>query len=291
MSLRSLFITASKTIPFYFCRQHTCLLPHSIIFTFLPSFFSLHSVFYYFSFYRSINKIMKTVLITGANRGIGLETARQMGKLGYAVIVGSRNAAQGEAAVKQLQSEGITHVESVELDVTSDESVKKAYETVHAKHAHLDVLINNAGLRLFNKKEGGQVELENVMECMNVNLISVIRVTNQFLELVKAAPEGRIVNLSSFMGSLTLHPCGIADFPYNVSKTALNMYTVNLADALKDTKVKVNSGHPGWVQTEMGGEGAELPVSEGAETSVYLATLPADGPTGEFFFKKERLPW
>ncbi|CAD2213755.1 short chain dehydrogenase [Angomonas deanei] len=234
---------------------------------------------------------MKTVLITGANRGIGLETARQMGKLGYAVIVGSRNAAQGEEAVKQLQSEGIANVESVELDITSDESVKKAYETVHAKHAHLDVLINNAGIAAMNDLQNGQINLDSVLKAMQVNLISVIRVTNQFLELVKAAPEGRIVNLSSIMASLTLHPGDISYFPYNASKTALNMYTVNLADALKDTKVKVNSAHPGWVQTDMGGEGADLPVAEGAETSVYLATLPADGPTGGFFHKKDSLPW
>ncbi|EPY23314.1 short chain dehydrogenase [Strigomonas culicis] len=136
-----------------------------------------------------------------------------------------------------------------------------------------------------------KVDPKILSETFDVNVVGTVRVTNGFLDLVKAAPEGRIVNVSSYMGSLTLYQSNIDTCAYSVSKTALNMYTVSLARALKDTKVKVNSGHPGWVRTDMGGADADLCIEEGAETSVYLATLPSDGPTGGFFFKKEVLPW
>lgn len=233
---------------------------------------------------------MKTAFITGGNRGIGLETARQLGKLGYHVIIGSRDGAKGKEAVATLVSQGIKADYTV-VDTANEESVKQAAADVASKcNGVLDVLINNAG---YSSAPGDaeKVNLDDLRRCFEINVVGTVCVTNHFLDMVKKAPAGRIVNVGSIMGSLAVACAGLPTCPYNTSKTALNMYTVNLAAALKDTNVKVNSGHPGWVKTDMGGPNADLSVEEGAETNVYLATLPADGPTGGYFFRKERLPW
>lgn len=234
---------------------------------------------------------MKTALVTGGNRGIGLETAAQLAKLGFSVIIGSREAAKGQEAVKKLQERGISSVDCVQLDVESEESVKQAAQIVHKKfNGKLDALINNAGYSS-GPCESASTDIDAVRRCMEANLYGTMRVTNHFLDMVKKSDAGRIVNVSSIMGSMASGVCSLPTTAYCTSKAALNMYTVNLADALRGTPIKVNAGHPGWVKTDMGGSAAPLEVTEGAETSVYLATLPADGPTGGLFFKKDRLPW
>lgn len=235
---------------------------------------------------------MKSALITGANRGIGLETAVQLGKLGFHVILGTRDGTKGEDAVNKVKLRGVTSVDFVQLDVTSEESVKQAVIVVQKKcNGVLDVLINNAGVYHNGCSLGTTVDLNAVRESMETNLIGVMRVTNYFLDMIKRSSAGRIVNVSSILGSIGSHVATLSKAPYCVSKTALNMYTVNLAEALKGTPVKVNAAHPGWVKTDMGGAEAALDVVEGTETIMYLATLPCDGPTGGLFFKKDPLPW
>eukprot|EP00796_Vickermania_ingenoplastis_P011936 gene11936-8216_t len=234
---------------------------------------------------------MKTAFITGANRGIGFETAAKLGELGYNVLIGCREAVKGAAAVEQLKGRGLTHIDCVQLDVESDDSVKKAAEVVKERfNGKLDALINNAGM-YFKDTQNAMVNLEAARRCYEVNVLGTMRVTNHFLELVKQSPAGRIVNVSSDRGSLGLFKYDLAESPSCTSRAAVNMFTRNLAKSLEGTPIKVNAGHPGWVKTDMGGAEADLEVSEGAETSVYLATLPDDGPTGGFFHKKEALPW
>ncbi|KAK7198154.1 short chain dehydrogenase [Novymonas esmeraldas] len=233
---------------------------------------------------------MPSVFITGGNRGIGLETARQMAKLGYKVIVSCRSEEQAKAAVEKLAADGAT-ADYVIMDTCDESSVEKAAAEVSKKvDGVLDVLINNAGYAC-PREPVTSINLAELRKCYEVNVIGSACVTNHFLPLVKKSPAGRIVNVGSIMGSCEKTFLSMTAVPYSCSKAALNMYTVNLASALKDTNVKVNCGHPGWVKTDMGGQDADLEVSEGAETNVYLATLPADGPTGGFFHKKERLPW
>ncbi|KPA86018.1 putative short chain dehydrogenase [Leptomonas pyrrhocoris] len=233
---------------------------------------------------------MKAVFITGGNRGIGLETARQMGKLGYHVIISARKEEDAKKAVADLFHDGLK-VDYVIMDTEDTAAVEKAAaEVSKLVNGVLDALINNAGCAC-PCGDKNTANLEDMRKCFEVNVIGTANVTNHFLEMVKKAPAGRIVNVSSIMGSFATTFIGFEYAPYTISKAALNMYTVKLAAALKDTNVKVNCGHPGWVKTEMGGPNAELEVTEGAETSVYLATLPADGPTGGYFHKKDSLPW
>ncbi|CBZ30672.1 putative short chain dehydrogenase [Leishmania mexicana MHOM/GT/2001/U1103] len=233
---------------------------------------------------------MKSVLITGGNRGIGLETARQLGKLGYYVIISCRDEEKAKAAIEKVSAEGVK-ADYVVMDVVDESSVAKAAGEVSKKvNGVLDALINNAG---YSAPSGdmSRVDLDEMRKCYEVNVIGAICVTNHFLEMVKKSPAGRIVNVGSIMGSCELNAAPLSRTPYSCSKAALNMYTVNLARSLEDTKVKANCAHPGWVKTDMGGAKAPLEVTEGAETSVYLATLPPDGPTGGFFHKRDRLGW
>ncbi len=236
----------------------------------------------------------KIALITGATRGIGKETARQLGALGIKVIIGARDLTQGQAIADEL-GHGI---QAILLNVTHADSISAAAAKVEADYGHLDILINNAGVML-----GGygttstDIPTADWRTTFDTNLFGVIDVTRAFLPLLKKSEAGRIVNLSSILGSIALHldpksPIYNAKAAaYDVSKTALNALTVHLAYDLKDTPIKVNSAHPGWVKTEMGGEGAPMEIEEGAKTSVTLATLPADGPTGGFFHLGQPLPW
>src|SRR5262245_26271765 len=245
----------------------------------------------------------KVALITGANKGIGLETARELGKLGLAVVIGSRDEARGRAAADKLRSEGIEGVEAVRLDVTRPEDHKEVARYLEGRYGRLDVLVNNAGVELERPDFGSSfnttstVALEILRRTFETNFFSVVALTQTLLPLIRKAPAGRIVNLSSVLGSLSLHSdpsSGIYAkkvFAYDASKTALNAFTIHLAQELRGTKIKVNSAHPGWVQTEMGGSGAPMDLAEGAKTSVQLATLPDDGPTGGYFHLGKPLPW
>jgi len=239
----------------------------------------------------------KIALVTGANKGIGFETARQLGKQGIHVIVAARDAAKAEAASLALKSDGIG-TEALTLDVTNERSIVEAAKTIGAKHGRLDILINNAGVLLdASDKKPSEQGLEVWRKTFDTNVFGLIAVTNALLPLLKQAPAARIVNLSSILGSNSLHQqpdSGIYDFKlpaYNVSKSAVNAWTVHLAHELKDTAIKVNAAHPGHVQTDMGGAHAPMAITEGAITSVQLATLTAEGPTGGYFHMGQRLPW
>jgi NAD(P)-dependent dehydrogenase (short-subunit alcohol dehydrogenase family) len=242
----------------------------------------------------------KVAFITGGNRGIGLETARQLAQTGVNVVIGSRNLEQGKAVTEKLSAEGL-HVEVIRFDINKPADYKEAYAYFDKKYGKLDILINNAGVW----KEGAPGSPNNAStvtqatlhETFDTNFFGTIELTQTLLPLIKKSPEGRIVNLSSILASLTLHAdpnspiYGSKALAYDASKAALNAFTVHLAAELRDTKVKVNSAHPGWVKTEMGTDAAPMEIPDGAKTSVQLATLAADGPTGGYFHMGETLPW
>lgn len=240
----------------------------------------------------------KVALITGANKGIGLETARQLGKLGIAVLVGARDLAKGEAAVAELKKDGVD-ARAVKLDVDNPSDYAAVAKLIEKDFGRLDILINNAGIFLDGrtKNETSTTSQEVLRKTFDTNFFAVVGLTQALLPLLRKSLGGRIVNLSSVLGSLTLHATPgspvyeAKTFAYDASKAALNAFTVHLAHELKDTKIKVNSAHPGWVKTDMGGEGAMLEVEAGAQTSVELATLQDSGPNGGYFHLGKPLPW
>ncbi|HEY0758267.1 MAG TPA: SDR family oxidoreductase [Acidisarcina sp.] len=241
----------------------------------------------------------KVALVTGGNRGIGFETARQLGQKGITVIIGAKTKEAAEQAVEKLAAEAIDAY-AVALDVTSDADRKAAVSFVAEEFGKLDVLVNNAGIAgdggLLNPRTIDTTE-EELHTVFDTNLFSVVAVTREFLPLLKKSPAGRIVNLSSILGSLTLQAmpgspiAPMKAFAYNASKTALNQFTVHLAAELAGTNIKVNSAHPGWVKTELGTKHAQMEVAEGAKTSVELALIGADGPNGKFIHLGKELPW
>jgi NAD(P)-dependent dehydrogenase (short-subunit alcohol dehydrogenase family) len=234
----------------------------------------------------------KTVaLITGANKGLGLEIARQLGKQGLLVVLGARDQAKGNAAATELRQQNID-AHAVKLNVVSKADVAKLPGFFQEKFGRLDVLVNNAGIA-----EWGADDLDSFRRTFDTNLFGVVAVTYALLPLLKESPAGRIVNQSSELGSLTSlqqNPGNFGDFvvpAYTSSKAALNGFTVALALKTRGTALKVNSAHPGWVRTDLGGDEAPMGVADGAKTAVTLATLPADGPTGQFFHLGKNLPW
>jgi NAD(P)-dependent dehydrogenase (short-subunit alcohol dehydrogenase family) len=240
----------------------------------------------------------KTIaLVTGANKGIGFETARQLAAEGITALLGARDKKRGLEAAEALKKEGLD-VQFLQLDVNDPASQDSAAKFIADKFGKLDILINNAGaLRDFGVP-ASKGTAEQWRETFETNLFSLISLTQKLLPLIKKSDAGRIVNLSSILGSLTFNSATNSDSgpmsattAYHASKAALNMFTVHLANELKDTPIKVNAAHPGWVKTDMGGEAAPLSVEEGAKTSIWLATLPKDGPTGGFFHNGETLPW
>lgn len=241
----------------------------------------------------------KVALITGANKGLGLETARQLGAKGYVVLLGARDEAKGKAAAAKLKAEGID-ARAVKLDVVDAGDVEGAARWIEGEFGVLDALVNNAGIMMEEMLGGNRTsatELKVVRETFETNFFAVVALTQALLPLLRKSGAGRVVNLSSILGSLTLHATpgspiiDAKSFAYDASKAALNSYTIHLAHELKGTKIKVNSAHPGWVKTEMGGNGATMELVDGAKTSVELATLGEDGPTGGYFHMGKALPW
>ena len=239
----------------------------------------------------------RIALITGANKGLGFETARQLGKQGITVLIGARDAARGDAAVAALAKDGITAT-AVSLDVTNQASITAAVATVTARHGRLDILVNNAGILDYVADTGPETtSVDTFRRVFETNLFGLVAVTQAFLPLLKQSPAGRIVNLSSILGSISEHADAnsfIYNFlltAYDSSKAAVNLYTVELAHALKATTIKVNAAHPGWVKTDMGGEQAPMEIIDGVKTSVALATLPDDGPTGGYYHLGVHLRW
>jgi NAD(P)-dependent dehydrogenase (short-subunit alcohol dehydrogenase family) len=236
--------------------------------------------------------ITKTVaLVTGANKGIGLEIARQLGQKGLVVVLGARDPDKGAAAAAALCLESIDAY-AVKLDVTSSEDIAKLPGYFMEKFGRLDVLVNNAGI-----SEPTKDDLDSFRRTFETNVFGTVAVTYALLPLLVQSPAGRIVNQSSVLGSLTSlqekpHRYKGSVYPaYTASKAALNGFTVALAHKTAGTALKVSSAHPGWVRTDMGGENAPLHVTDGAKTAVVLATLPADGPSGQFLHMGKPLPW
>jgi NAD(P)-dependent dehydrogenase (short-subunit alcohol dehydrogenase family) len=241
----------------------------------------------------------KVAFISGANRGIGFETARKLGELGITVVLGVRDIAKGQSAADQLKAQGI-RAEVVHYDAAVPATADEVHAFIEREFGKLDILVNNAGVlkeHLLGANNSETISQETLQQTFQVNLFAVVDITQKLLPLIRKAPAGRIVNLSSILASQTLH--SMANSPidpakglaYNASKTALNTYTIHLAHALRDTPIKVNSAHPGWVKTELGGENAPMEVEDSWKTSVRLATLDANGPTGGFFHENESLPW
>jgi len=232
----------------------------------------------------------QVALVTGANKGLGFEIARQLGQKGFIVVLAARNAAKAEAAAATLCAESL-HVRALKLDVTNSDDIAQLPAFFEKEFGRLDVLINNAGV---NSPEG-EARIDSLRKTFETNVFGAFAITEALTPLLKAAPAGRIVNQSSILGSLALISEGQGGAwtkpAYTASKAALNMLTVVAAYELKDTKVKVNAAHPGWVKTDMGGDAAPLDVQEGAKTAVELATLPEHGPTGAFIHLGKTLPW
>ncbi len=232
---------------------------------------------------------MKTVLITGANKSIGFETARQLLQQGYYVYLGSRNAQKGQQAVSQLQSEGLTNVEPLVIDVNSTGSIKAARKTLGQKIKSLDILINNAGISGGLPQSGLDTDISIFREVFDTNYFGVIEVTQAFIDMLKLSPAPRIVNVTSGLGSLasqddpTWKHYQVKPAAYVASKAALNAYTIVLAYELRNTPFKINSVDPGYTATDFNNHSGPGTVPDAAARVVKAAMFAADGPTGSFF--------
>jgi NAD(P)-dependent dehydrogenase (short-subunit alcohol dehydrogenase family) len=241
-------------------------------------------------------------LVTGANRGLGLETARRLARAGVRTIVGARDAERGERAAAELRADGLD-AESVVLDVDSDDSIRAAAEEIAERHGRLDILVNNAGIlpEATAGDTGGPLDLDLFRKTYETNVFGAVGVTRTFLPLLRKSASGRIVNVSTTMGSLSdaSDPespyYGTVVPAYQSSKAALNAVTVSLAKLLADTPIKVNSICPGWVQTDLGGPdnraAAPLTADEASEVVATMAQIPDDGPTGQFVDRNGPVAW
>lgn len=241
----------------------------------------------------------KVAFITGANRGIGFETSKKLAESGIKVILGSRDLNKGEEAVKKLSNFGID-ADLVQYDALDEDAPQKVYDHILEKYKKLDILINNAGVLLTGNlfvTNSSTISDKDLKDTFQTNFFSVISLTQKLLPLIKKSNAGRIVNVSTILSSLTLHSAKDSpitpakEIAYNASKTALNAFTIHLAIELKDTNIKVNSGHPGWVKTELGGPNAPMEVKESYKTSLRLATLDDEGPSGGLFHENDMIPW
>ncbi|MFD1140337.1 SDR family oxidoreductase [Larkinella insperata] len=232
---------------------------------------------------------MKKVLITGANKSIGYETARQLIRQGYYVYLGSRDRQKGQQAVEALNAEGLTQVEAVEIDVSNAESVAAARQEIGQKTDVLDVLINNAGISGGMAQAATTTDPALIRQVFDTNFFGPIQVTQAFLDLLQQSEAPRIVNVTSGLGSLTLHSdptwryYAVKGAAYGPSKTALNAYTIALAYELRDSAFKVNAVDPGYTATDFNHHSGFRTVDDAAAQLVKYATLDADGPTGGFF--------
>ena len=230
----------------------------------------------------------RVALVTGANRGIGLEVVHQLARLGFTTLLGARDAQKGEEAASQLMESGLKVV-TVQLDVTDEQSIDAAKRLVQERFGKLDVLVNNAAVLYDDWQRAESADLKIVREAFETNTLGPWRMCQAFIPLLGKSKHARIVNVSSESGSLAHMGGGTPG--YSVSKAALNVLTRKLADELRRSRVLVNSVCPGWVATEMGGPNAPRSVEEGAASVVWAATLADDGPTGGFFRDGEPLAW
>jgi NAD(P)-dependent dehydrogenase (short-subunit alcohol dehydrogenase family) len=227
-------------------------------------------------------------LVTGGNRGIGLEICRQLAKLGIRVILGSRDAAKGLAVAAELNAARLP-VETRELDVASDESIQECMNWIRRDLGRLDILVNNAGIMVEEGDADPEREIQTIRDTMQTNVYGPLLLSRLAIPIMKSRRYGRIVNLSSGMGSLA--EMGPGYIAYRMSKAGINVVTRVLAAETQGLGILINSVDPGWVQTSMGGAGASRTVQKGAETAVWLATLPDSGPTGGFFRDRKSIAW
>jgi len=238
------------------------------------------------------------VVVTGANKGIGLEVARRLAQAGSTVLLGSRDAARGEAAVEALRREGVVGVRAVRVDLEDAAASGVALaERIRGDFGRLDVLVNNAGIVDPGDGLPGQATEHALRRVFETNFFGQVLFTQPLLPLLRAAPGARIVNVSTGLGSLATNADPESPFyhakilAYNASKAALNMFTVNLAYELRETAIKVNAAIPGYVATDLNGHSGPMSVEDGALEILRLARLPPDGPTGGFFYQGETYPW
>lgn len=248
---------------------------------------------------------MKKVFITGANKGIGFEVVKQLLQEGAYIYLGSRNLENGIQAVEKLKSEGLPNVEAIEIDVTSDDSVAAARKIISEKTDVLDILINNAGISGGMPQTALAASVENQFKKVyDTNVFGVVRVTQAFVSLMEKSDGPRIVNVSSSQGSITLHSDPTLNYKYYdfkgavylSSKSALNMYTVNLAYELRNTKFKVNAVSPGFTKTDFTNNLGTGSVEDAARRIVRYALIDDAGPTGKFFCEETNpetgeIPW
>ena len=227
----------------------------------------------------------RVALVSGGNRGIGLEIVRQLAERGLTVVLGSRDGEQGRAAAAGLSGGVVVR----QLDVADPESVDRLSRSVEEEFGRLDVLVNNAGITNDEGQRGVDADLERVREALETNLLGAWRLCEAAIPFMRRHGYGRIVNISTSMAAL--EDMGGGSPGYRVSKTGLNALTRILASELRGSGILVNSVCPGWVQTDMGGSRAPRPVEEGAEGAVWAATLPNTGPTGGFFRDRRPVPW
>ncbi|MFD7154445.1 SDR family NAD(P)-dependent oxidoreductase [Kribbella sp. NPDC059898] len=238
----------------------------------------------------------KVALVTGANKGIGKEIARQLGALGFTVLVGSRDVERGAVAVKELVAEGHDAV-ALAVEVTSPESVGTAVAAVESAYGRLDVLVNNAAIIPAGDGAVSEVAGDVLRSAFETNVIGLVGVTQAFLPLLRRAERARVVNLSTSLASFAQvgdpesRMSTVLTLGYNASKAAVNMVTVMLANELRGTGILVNAADPGNCATDMGGWTAARTPAQGAAVAVGLATLDADGPTGQVSAEEGRLPW
>lgn len=230
----------------------------------------------------------KIALVTGANRGIGLETCRQLAQLGLQVILGSRDPNKGAAAASSLEQDG-TAIEPLGLDVTRPEQIEAARGWIEQRYGRLDVLVNNAGVYIDRGQSALTIPMGLAHQTLDANLFGAWQMCQAFIPLMQRNGYGRVVNVSSSMGAL--HQMGGYSPAYRLSKTGLNALTVVLAGEARSDNIKVNAVDPGWVRSDMGGSGASRSLEQGADTIVWLATLPDDGPTGGFFRDRKPMAW
>ena len=240
---------------------------------------------------------MKTILITGANKGIGLETAKQLAQLGHYIYLGSRDLSKGQQAEKQLKAMGLSTVEAIELDVTNVFSIKKAKATLESKIKALDILINNAAISGDQLQTSSTGSIENLRKIFETNYFGVVQTTQQFLPLLEKAKEPSILNVSSEISSLTMQTAPGKSknwdnfHAYGSSKTALNAFTITLASQLADSHFRVNSVTPGYTATDLNQFQGLKTAEQGAKAIVELALNPDRTISGKFFKDSGEVPW